>query len=161
MTKPAVVAAIMILLLVASGCGEHKPFIAQSSPPPQPRPQQYSIQTEPSPKPASASVQRSATEQDLGVSFYPKATVGKSGIVEGPKGAVAGAVLQTREPYAAVVKYYRDKYQAQKPTVKEISEAGGAATMLNWQNQRGNYTIVIRRDDAAKQTTITLVKTSK
>jgi hypothetical protein len=121
------------------------------------------VRIEPSGKaaPGQMTVQQGLTEEELGIAYYPGAKVNKSGLMQGAKGAVAGAELQTANPYAEVVKFYRDKYQAQKPTVKSLPGSAGATTILNWQDMRGNYTVIIKRDDAAKQTVVTLAKTSR
>ncbi|MGE5531339.1 MAG: hypothetical protein ACM3VW_04385 [Bacteroidota bacterium] len=127
-----------------------------------PAPEPY-VRIEPSGKsaPGQMTVQQGLTEEELGIAYYPGAKVNKSGLMQGAKGAVGGAELQTTKPYADVVKFYRDRYQPQKPTVKSLSDPAGATTILNWQDMRGNYTVVIKRDNAAKQTVVTLAKTSR
>lgn len=121
------------------------------------------VRIEPSSKsaPNKLAVQQGATDKDLGIAFYPGAKVNKSGLVEGPKGAIAGAELQTTEPYANVVKFYRTKYTALKPSLQTVDDPAGTTTMLNWQDMRGNYTVVIKRDNVGKRTVVTLAKTSK
>ena len=163
MTKFPMVAVGLALLMLA-GCSHRQATVPAQPTAPQASPTQPYINIEPSrksPRSGSLEVKRTAGEKEIGISFYPKASVSKSGIVQGPKGAVAGAVLQTTQPYADVVKFYRGKYGVKKPVLKTMSDATGATTMLNWQETHGNYTVVIKRDDTAKQTTITLVKTSK
>ncbi|MHB8995956.1 MAG: hypothetical protein ACYC63_11990 [Armatimonadota bacterium] len=127
-----------------------------------PAPEPY-VRIEPSGKPAPGqmTVQQGLTEEELGIAYYPAAKVNKSGLVQGAKGAVAGAELQTEKPYAEVVNFYRGKYQAHKPTVKALDDPAGPTTILNWQDMRGNYTVVIKRDNAGKQTVVTLAKTSR
>jgi hypothetical protein len=121
------------------------------------------IRIEPSTKsaPNKLAIQQGATDKELGIAFYPGAKVNKSGLVEGPKGNIAGAELQTTEPYASVVKFYRDKYATQKPSLQTVDDPAGTITMLNWQDMRGNYTVIIKRDNAGKRTVVTLAKTSK
>jgi hypothetical protein len=121
------------------------------------------VRIEPSGKPAAGqmTVQQGLTEQELGIAYYPGAKVNKSGLVQGAKGAIAGAELQTAKPYGDVVSFYRSKYQAQKPTVKSLADPAGPTTIINWQDMRGNYTVVIKRDNAGKQTVVTLAKTSR
>lgn len=121
------------------------------------------VRVEPASKsaPNKLAIQQGATEKDLGIVFFPAAKVNKSGLVQGPKGAIAGAELQTTEPYAKVVKFYRSKYAAQAPSVQTLDDPAGTSTMLNWQDLRGNYTVIIKRDNAGKRTVVTLAKTSK
>lgn len=130
-------------------------------PAPSAAPEPY-IRIEPASKsaPNKLAIQQGATEKDLGIAFYPGAKVNKSGLVEGPKGAIAGAELQTTEPYAKVVKFYRSKYAAQEPSFQTSDDPAGTTAMLNWQDLRGNYTVVIKRDNAGKRTVVTLAKTS-
>lgn len=164
MAKTTLLLGLLLLVCTASGCGRKPPPVPEPPAAPQASSKQSYIHIEPSRKSAGhgrLGVQPSASPAEIGLVFYPKATVVKSGVVRGPKGAVAAATLQTTQPYAEVVDYYREKYQAQKPTVKTRQETHGAVTMLNWQDQQGNYTIVIQRDDLAKRTTIALVKTSR
>jgi len=121
------------------------------------------IRIEPSSKsaPNKLAIQQGATDRDLGIAFYPGAKVKKSGLVEGPKGNIAGAELQTTEPYASVVKFTADNNATRKPPFQTRHEPAGPITMFNWQDMRGNYTVVIKRDNAGKQTVVTLAKTSR
>lgn len=127
-----------------------------------PAPEPY-VRIEPSGKPAPGqmTVQQGLSEAELGIAYYPGAKVNKSGLLQGARGAVAGAELQTAKPYADVVSFYRGKYQAQEPTVKVLDDPAGPTTIINWQDMRGNYTVVIKRDNAGKQTVVTLAKTSR
>ena len=140
----------LLLCGALAGCRPHPP--AKSEP--------Y-IRIEPSGKSTGGALtmQQGLTEQQVGLAFYPGATVNKSGLVAGPRGNIAGAELQTTAPYAQVVAFYRGKYAPRRP--KLLQRDDNNTTMLNWQDRQGNYTVMIKRDVVAKRTLVTLAKTSR
>lgn len=102
-----------------------------------------------------------ATEAEVGLAFYPGATVSRSNYLRDKKGFISGAELLTTDSYVEVVNFYRLKYQSQHP--KELVRKGEReqSTALNWQDAHGNYTILVRQDAEAKRTVVTLAKTAK
>lgn len=102
-----------------------------------------------------------ATEAEVGLSFYPGATVKRSSYLRDKKGFISGAELVTADGYADVVNFYRLKYQTHHPKELARKEEQGQSTLLNWQDAHGNYTILVRQDPVAKHTVVTLAKTSK
>jgi hypothetical protein len=104
-------------------------------------------------------VQQGVTAAELGMAYYPGAQVNKSELTTDAKGRVGGAELQTTDPYVQVVQFYREATARLRPVVRTRDEPGGAMTMLNWQDARGNYTVAIRRDEAGHRTVITLART--
>lgn len=152
-TLPCLLSGLCACVLL-SACGHR----ATSTPPGQPY-----IRIEPSKKtPDSAlTVQQGLGEKELGIAFYPGAKVNKSGLVEGPKGKIAGAELQTTEPYARVVGFYRSRYAAKHPQERRARQAGETTAILNWRDDGGNCTVVIKRLEARKCTVVTLARTSR
>ena len=104
-------------------------------------------------------LQQGVTADELGLAYYPGATVNKSELQSDAKGRVGGAELQTMAAYADVVKFYRERYQPWRPVIRTRDDRDGPTTMLNWQDRHGNYTIVIKRDNAAHCTRVTLART--
>ncbi|MEN6644813.1 MAG: hypothetical protein ABFE08_20435 [Armatimonadia bacterium] len=102
-----------------------------------------------------------ATEAEVGLAFYPGATVNQSSYLRDKKGFISGAELVTHDGYVDVVNFYRLKYQSKQPKELVHKAEQEQSTALNWQDAHGNYTIVVRQDMKAKQTVITLAKTSK
>lgn len=102
-----------------------------------------------------------ATEAEVGLLFYPGATVNQSSYLRDKKGFISGAELVTRDGYVDVVNFYRIQYQSKQPKELVHKDDQQQSTALNWQDAHGNYTIVVRQDAKAKQTVITLAKTSK
>ena len=104
-------------------------------------------------------VQQGVTSAELGLAYYPGAQVNTSQLTTDAKGRVGGAELQTTDPYAQVVLFYRQTYERVRPVVRTRDDPGGATTMMNWQDAHGNYTVVIQRDEAGHRTVITLART--
>jgi hypothetical protein len=99
-----------------------------------------------------------ATAAEVGVAFYPGATVVSSQFVREGADITAGAELTTKDPYQEVVDFYRNRYGSPELKVVQQDLPTGKMTLLNWRDPEGNYTVGLRRDDDAKQTTITLAK---
>lgn len=99
-----------------------------------------------------------ATAEEVGIAFYPGATVASSELVKNNNSLTAGAKLTTRDPYQQVLDFYRARYKS--PELKEKQSEGpeGKTTWLNWRDPQGNFTIAVWRDDAHKQTVITLAR---
>ena len=102
-----------------------------------------------------------ATEAEVGLVFYPGATVNQSSYLRDKKGFISGAELVTTDGYIDVVNFYRLKYLSKHPKELVHKDASEQSTALNWQDPHGNYTILVRQDAKAKRTVVTLAKTSK
>lgn len=102
-----------------------------------------------------------ATEAEVGLVFYPGATVNQSSYLRDKKGFISGAELVTTDGYVDVVNFYRLQYQSKQPKELVHEAEQEQSTALNWQDAHGNYTIVVRQDKVGKRTVVTLAKTSK
>jgi hypothetical protein len=98
-----------------------------------------------------------ATADEIGIDFYPQATLQKSSLVRDDRGVTAAATLSTRDAYADVTFFYRQRYEAGSRVVK-LDSKGGHGLAINWQTPSGNFTIEIKQDVAGKQTLIHLVR---
>lgn len=99
-----------------------------------------------------------ATAAEVGIVFYPGATVVSSELVKENLSLTAGAKLTTRDPYQQVVDFYTARYRSPGLKLKLTEGAAGKTTWLNWRDSEGNYTVALWRDDAHKQTVITLAR---
>jgi hypothetical protein len=105
--------------------------------------------------PAEETAGEQSAEERLGLAFYPGAEVVQDQILVGPSGELAGVELTTAEPYAEVVKFYRERYRGQSPRIKTLQQPQRQTT-LGWQDRQANFTILIKQDPARHCTVISL-----
>jgi len=97
------------------------------------------------------------TAQEIGLDFYPGATVQTSSLVRDGRGVTAAARLMTRDGYAEVTQFYLDKYGRAAKIVK-LDDEKGHSLALHWASPGATFTVDLKQDLAGKQTLIHLVR---
>lgn len=98
-----------------------------------------------------------ATEREVGMAFYPGATVQSSSLVRDGRGVTAVVKLATREGYAPVTQFYLNKY-GRLGKIVNLDGKEGRSLAINWGAPGATFTIDIKQDLAGKQTLIHLVR---
>jgi hypothetical protein len=102
-------------------------------------------------------VSGTATPEEVGIEFYPGATIQESSLGRDGRGVTAAVRLRTRDAYADVLNFYSERYRTRAQVVK-LDGPEGHAMAFNWATPSANFTVEVKQDVAGKQTLVHLVR---